>query len=98
MPSTTPIGDALDGCAPLERLRLLMQDSQARFDAVRAVLPAALVPHVRPGPIDEAQCWALLVSNAAVAAKLRQFMPLMEARLRQAGWQGSSIRIRVQSG
>jgi hypothetical protein len=56
------------------------------------------VPHVRPGPIDEAQCWALLVSNAAVAAKLRQFMPLMEARLQQAGWQGSSIRIRVQSG
>ena len=73
-----------------------MRDSNARYDAIRAELPALLSAHVRPGPVDE-QGWSLLAANASVAAKLRQLQPRLEDVLRQRGWQVSAIRIKVQS-
>ena len=91
------IGQALQHSAPLARLQLLMRDSNARFEAIRASLPAALAPHVKPGPVDDAG-WSLLAANASVAAKLRQLQPQLEAVLRERGWQGSAIRVKVQSG
>jgi hypothetical protein len=51
---------------------------------------------VKPGPVDEAG-WSLLAANAAVAAKLRQLVPLLEAALREQGFQAIPTRIRVQS-
>jgi hypothetical protein len=92
-----PIHDALQQSEPLARLRQRLAGSQQRFEAVLPCLPAALVPQVRPGPLDE-QGWSLLASNAAVAAKLRQLLPNLEDALRQQGWQGNPIRIKVQSG
>ena len=61
-----------------------------------ASLPAALVPHVSAGPVDELG-WTLLARNASVAAKLRQLQPRLEAELRQRGWQVTAIRVHVQS-
>lgn len=90
-----PIGEALARSAPLARLRELLRESNARFAVIAPLLPAALVTQVRPGPVSE-EGWALLVANTAVAAKLRQFTPRLEAALKAQGWPEGSIRIRVQ--
>jgi hypothetical protein len=80
----------------LVHLRQRLQDSTARFAAIHDCLPAALAPHVQPGPVDE-EGWSLLAANASVAAKLRQLKPRLEATLQERGWQSSSVRIKVQS-
>lgn len=95
-PDALRIEQALQQSAPLARLQQLMQDSNARFAAIRPGLPAALVHHVKPGPVDDAG-WSLLAANASVAAKLRQLQPRLEEILREAGWQVSAIRVKVQS-
>ena len=64
--------------------------------AVRPLLPAALLRHVRSGPSDD-EGWTMLAGNPAVAAKLRQLQPRLEAALKQKGFQRTGIRIRVQS-
>ena len=91
------LAQALQRSEPLARLGQLLRDSNARFDAIRPCLPAALTPHVKPGPVDELG-WSLLAANASVAAKLRQLQPRIEATLKERGWQISAIRIKVQSG
>jgi hypothetical protein len=40
----------------------------------------------------------MLAANAAVAAKLRQLVPHLEALLREGGWTVCAIRIKVSSG
>jgi hypothetical protein len=95
-PNALTIEAALHRSAPLAHLQQLMRDSNARFAAILPDLPAALAPHLRPGPVDELG-WSLLAANASVAAKLRQLQPRLEDRLRERGWQVSSIRIKVQS-
>ena len=89
------LAQALQRSEPLARLGQLLRDSNARFDAIRPCLPAALAPHVKPGPVDELG-WSLLAANASVAAKLRQLQPRLEATLKERGWQVSAIRIKVQ--
>ena len=95
-PDALRIEQALRQSAPLVRLQQLLRDSNARFDAIRPSLPAALAPHVKPGPVDDAG-WSLLAANASVAAKLRQLQPRLEDILRERGWQVSSIRVKLQS-
>ncbi len=94
-PVSLPMSDALDRSEPLARLLQRLRESQARFDAVRGVLPAGLRDSVRPGPVDE-EGWALLADHGAAAAKLRQLLPRIEMALRAKGWQGIAIRVRVQ--
>jgi hypothetical protein len=93
-PDALRIREALAQSAPLARLADLMRESSARFEAIRAALPAGLAPHVRPGPLDEAD-WSLLAANAAVAAKLRQLQPRLEDTLRAQGWAPRALRIKV---
>jgi len=96
VPDSLPIADALQRSAPLAHLRQRLQDSNARFAAIQALLPVALAPHVKPGPVDD-DGWSLLAANASVAAKLRQLQPRLEDALSRRGWQVSAIRIKVQS-
>lgn len=96
LPAAQPIGEALANCAPLARLQALLRESNARFEVIRPLLPASLAAAVRAGPVDD-EGWALLASSPAAAAKLRQLLPRFEAALRQHGWQGSAVRVRVQS-
>jgi hypothetical protein len=96
VPDATPLRDALEHCAALQSLQQRLAESRARLDAIRAELPAPLVPLVLAGPAD-ATGWTLLAANASAAAKLRQLQPHLEAALRQRGWEVSSIRIRIQS-
>jgi hypothetical protein len=95
-PSAQSIADALDGSAPLTRLREALRDSNARFDVIRAALPGALAAHVRAGPVD-AEGWSLLAANGSVAAKLRQLKPRLEDLLKEAGWTITTVRIKVSN-
>jgi len=81
----------------LARLTQLARDSGERLKAVELLIPAALRPAVRPGPIDGTD-WCLLVEGNAAAAKLRQVAPALVAQLCRRGWQVTSIRIKVQPG
>ena len=73
-----------------------MAESNARFAAVRLLLPEPLRSHVQAGPIDD-EGWSLLASNAAVAAKLRHLLPRLAEALQEQGWPTAAIRVRVRS-
>lgn len=79
----------------LAQLAALAQDSSARLKAIEPLIPPALRPAIQAGPIDETS-WCLLVSSNAVAAKLRQFLPALQAQLRAKGWEVGTIRLKVQ--
>jgi len=96
-PSALRVQDALARSEPLALLQRRLRESNARFDALRGVLPPALALHVRPGPLD-AEGWTLLAANLAVAAKLRQLQPRLEAALLDGGWPAGTLRIKVQAG
>ena len=90
-----PIAQALRESAPLGRLAERLRLSNALFATVAPVLPQGLVSALSAGPVDE-DGWSILCSNAAVAAKLRQLVPLLEQRLRDAGQPVAAIRVKVQ--
>jgi hypothetical protein len=95
-PDALRLEQALGRSEPLARLTQRLRDADARFEAIRPMLPAPLALHVKPGPVDETG-WSLLAANASVAAKLRQLQPRLEATLAQRGWEVSAIRVKVQS-
>ncbi|ACB33016.1 conserved hypothetical protein [Leptothrix cholodnii SP-6] len=96
VPDALPLRQALDHCQPLLHLQQKLADAHARMNVIRPLIPSGLLASVRPGPTDD-NGWVLLVSSPAVASKLRQLLPRLDAALRQNGWQTSPIRIRVQS-
>jgi hypothetical protein len=87
---------AAEASPPLARLAELTRDSSARLRAVEALIPPALRPSIKAGPLDGSN-WCLLVSNTAAAAKLRQLIPSFEAVLRNQGWEVGEIRVKVQT-
>ena len=93
-PDAQRLSDALAASAPLASLMQRQRDSQARLTCAQPALPTALAPHVRAGPLD-AETWTLLAANSAVAAKLRQLEPRIEAALHEQGWPARSLRIRI---
>jgi hypothetical protein len=95
VPPALPLADALQGSEPLARLAERLKDSKLRFECIEAVLPSSLAAQALPGPVD-AHGWTLLAVTPAVAAKLRQLVPLLEARLNEAGHTTLPIRIKVQ--
>ena len=90
-----PIAQALRESAPLGRLSERLRLSNELYESVAAALPSGLAPQVSAGPVDE-EGWSLLCSNAAVAAKLRQLVPHLQQRLRDAGRPVAAIRVKVQ--
>jgi hypothetical protein len=93
---TWALASALDQSQPLARLLQRLQESQARLAAVREHLPEPLRDSVQPGPLDD-DGWSLLAPSGAVASKLRQLLPELEAALTRQGWQAKPIRIKVRS-
>ena len=79
----------------LARLTELSRDSVARLKAIESLIPAALRPAVKAGPI-EGPVWCLILNNNAAAAKIRQILPALESHLRVKGWEVNSIRLKVQ--
>ena len=94
-PYTRPITEALGAHHILGQLLARVRESQARFEAIQPTLPRSLRPHVRPGMLED-NSWHLLVSNAAIAAKLKQCLPLLSQTLREAGWPNAALKIRIQ--
>ncbi|MFM2238846.1 MAG: hypothetical protein RJA69_220 [Pseudomonadota bacterium] len=80
----------------LAQLSALTHESQLRLKSLQGVLPPLLWAQLSAGPI-EADTWCVLVSNNAVAAKIRQWAPAMAAHLRTRGWPVQTIRIKVRS-
>jgi len=78
------------------RLSDLASDSSARLKAIEPLLPIAIRPSIKPGPIDGAE-WCLILSNSAIAAKVRQLLPALQAHLNSKGWEVNSIRLKVQT-
>jgi hypothetical protein len=77
-------------------LTRLATESSERLRSIQTLLPATLRKAVRAGPI-EGDAWCLILDNNAVAAKMRQLVPALEAHLRSKGWEVNSIRLKVQT-
>lgn len=73
-----------------------VQESSERLLAIRSLLPAPLRAGIQAGPIEDGT-WCLLVSSNAVAAKLRQLLPALQAHLNSKSMGVTSIRIKVQN-
>jgi hypothetical protein len=87
---------AAEEAPTLARLAQLARESGERLRAIESSIPASLRAAIRPGPI-EGTTWCLLVDNNAAAAKLRQLVPLLQARLHSRGIEVTAIRLRVGS-
>lgn len=95
-PHTRPITEALGAHQLLGQLLARARASQQRFQAIECTLPRSLRQQVRPGVLDDTE-WHLLASNAAVAAKLRHCLPLIEQVLREAGWPAVALKVKIQN-
>ncbi len=93
-PNTVSIDAALAANDSLARLSERLRASQACLAAVAPLLPQSLQHQLRPGPIDD-QSWTLLVPHGAASAKLRQCLPLLNARLAELGHPPREIRVRI---
>jgi hypothetical protein len=88
------IHQAAENAPSLARLTELVQESNDRLKSIESLLPAALRPAIKAGPID-GESWCLLVSGNAAAAKVRQLIPLIQDRLLNKGWKVTSIRLKI---
>ncbi len=86
---------AADGSPTLAGLLARARDAGERLRAVEELIPVDMRPAVQAGPA-EGDVWCLLVTGSAAAAKLRQLTPMLIQRLRNRGWEVSSIRLKVQ--
>ena len=91
-----PLHVAAEESPTLARLAQLARESGERLQAIESLIPAPLRARVRPGPIDGTG-WCLLVEGNAAAAKLRQLLPVLQAKLNSRGWQVTAIRLKVGS-
>lgn len=90
-----PLHQAAAESPGLARLTSLVAESSDRLRLLQPLLPPSLQVAIRPGPI-EGDSWCLLLEHGAGAAKLKQLLPLLHARLRKEGCQ-AVIRIKVQA-
>jgi hypothetical protein len=90
-----PLQQAVQESPTFARLASRVRESSERLQAIRGLLPAPLRASVQAGPIEEGS-WCLLVSSNAVAAKLRQLVPALQAHLNGKGLGVTAIRIKVQ--
>ena len=92
--STVTLHQAAGDSPSLARLTALVRESNQRLEAIEALIPAGLRPAIKAGPID-GENWCLLVNGNAAAAKIRQLIPLLQARLLRQGWKVASIRLKI---
>ncbi len=96
VPLPQPLSGAIERSDSLAGLRRRLAESDARFAAIRDVLPPELACALRPGPIDD-EGWSVLASNAAVAAKLRHWLPRLTQELHSRSFRDLPIRVRLRS-
>ncbi len=91
------LDEAVRESASFARLAEAAADSSRRLLAIQSLIPETLRPAVKPGPADGTS-WCLVVENNTAAAKIKQLVPLFQARLQSRGWQVTSIRLKVKTG
>jgi hypothetical protein len=89
-----PAAQAAMGSGILGPLLRQAQVSQACLQALRSVLPPALLAQLQPGPIVDG-LWTLLVTAPAAAAKIRQWVPALQAHVRSKGWPVERIEVKI---
>lgn len=94
LPPALSMSQAIEGAPGLARLAHLVDQSSTMYRCVQGLIPPALRPHIKPGPV-EAQDWCLMVNSNAAAAKLRQLVPLLRTRLQQDGWDILTVRVKI---
>jgi len=87
---------AVEHSPTLASLAALTRDTNERLKALEGLIPVELRGAIQAGPVGEHD-WCLLVRGSAAAAKLRQLLPTLQARLKAKGWSVSTIRLKVQS-
>jgi hypothetical protein len=85
---------AIDNSPSLAKLADMARASSGLLKAVEQLLPEPLRASVKAGPID-GDCWCLLVTGNAPAAKVRQLLPALQARLLAEGHVIRNIRLKV---
>lgn len=91
-----PLQQAVQESPTFALLASRVRESSERLQAIRGLLPAPLRAGIQAGPIEDGS-WCLLASSNAVAAKLRQLVPALQAHLNTKGLAVQSIRIKVQA-
>lgn len=94
--NAVPLYQAAEESPTLARLARLGRESAERLQAIQPLIPTPLWAAIRPGPID-GTTWCLLVDGSAAAAKLRQLLPLLQAKLNRSGWEVTTIRLKLGS-
>jgi hypothetical protein len=92
--SAVSLHQAAGSSPSLARLTDLVRESNQRLKAIETLIPPALRPAVKAGPID-GENWCLLVNGNAASAKVRQLLPLIESSLLRQGWKVKSIRLKI---
>ncbi len=94
LPQALSVYQAAGNSPSLARLTGSSGNPATGSKPIESLLPEALRPAVQAGPID-GETWCLLVSGNAAAAKIRQLLPLIQARLIGKGWKVTSIRLKI---
>lgn len=89
------VARALGASTSLASLLARIRESEARLAAIRPALPDALAGTLRAGPLDD-KTWVLLADHAPAAAKLRHWLPQIEAMLQAGGWAGPKVVVKVR--
>ncbi|MDB5843107.1 MAG: hypothetical protein JWP79_417 [Polaromonas sp.] len=92
--SAVSLHQAAGNSPSLARLTDLVRESNHRLKAIETLIPLALRPAVKAGPID-GENWCLLVNGNAASAKVRQLVPLLQSSLLRQGWKVKSIRLKI---
>ena len=90
------VSQIIDEATTLSQLQALARDGQNRLQSILPLLPVSLRSLVQAGGVD-GETWHILVPNSAVAAKLRQCLPLIEQVLLDEGWARVALRVKVQT-
>jgi Dna[CI] antecedent, DciA len=96
VPLPVTLHSAIAASDSLTSLAARLRESEQRLAAIAPLLPDTLARELRPGPIDD-EGWSVLVSNAAVAAKLRQLLPRLADELRARSFRDLPIRVRLRA-
>jgi hypothetical protein len=86
---------ATDDSPLLASLAARVRDTNERLRAILELVPPEMRGAIQAGPVEDG-VWCLLVQGSAAAAKLRQLLPALQARLRSKGWDGATVRIKVR--
>jgi hypothetical protein len=69
--------------------------SQNLFNLVLSQVPPSLHAQIAAGPVDEG-VWCILITNPAVATKLRHLRPNLLAAVQAAGHPITEIRLKIR--